>query len=320
MFYSTNGKLSYGGYDIYKAIGELRSWINPKNIGNHINSNADEIYFTLNDSRLNGFFVSNRTGSYRLQNEYCCFDIYEFKFNNPDQQQLKGTLLTAINPIIQKLLNNGIQFRDSTKIERYMSDAIVSLYIKNNELQDSLYITSDTTNNAGEFGFDVDKDMSYTLIILDNDEIKGTVKVSTADIMASKMKEIVVNTPVIEVLPSDPLIIQNINYDFGKSTLTPEAKLRLDATLVTVMKALPKIKVEISSHTDNVGDAAYNQKLSLERAENVANYLEKKGINKNRMITKGYGETQPIAPNTNADGSDNPEGRQKNRRTEFKIL
>jgi outer membrane protein OmpA-like peptidoglycan-associated protein len=77
----------------------------------------------------------------------------------------------------------------------------------------------------------------------------------------------------------------------------------------------PTIRIEISSHTDNVGSASYNEKLSTNRALSVVDYLvDKKGINKDRLEFKGYGFTEPIAPN------DSDQGRQLNRRTEFKIL
>jgi outer membrane protein OmpA-like peptidoglycan-associated protein len=69
-----------------------------------------------------------------------------------------------------------------------------------------------------------------------------------------------------------------------------------------------------------VGSDKYNLKLSEARAQSVVTYLISKGIDASRLKAKGYGSTQPIAPNTNEDGSDNPEGRQKNRRTEFKVL
>ncbi|RMG83714.1 MAG: OmpA family protein, partial [Bacteroidetes bacterium] len=91
-------------------------------------------------------------------------------------------------------------------------------------------------------------------------------------------------------------------------------------TLYKILVENPKIIVEISSHTDSKGDDEYNMKLSQRRAESVVNYLIKKGIEKERLHAKGYGETKPIAPNVNPDGSDNPEGRAKNRRTEFKII
>ncbi|MGZ4089526.1 MAG: OmpA family protein, partial [Bacteroidia bacterium] len=76
----------------------------------------------------------------------------------------------------------------------------------------------------------------------------------------------------------------------------------------------------IQSHTDSKGSDQYNEKLSQKRAESVVNYLIGKGINPLRLKAKGYGESKPIAPNENSDGSDNPEGRAQNRRTDFKII
>ena len=76
----------------------------------------------------------------------------------------------------------------------------------------------------------------------------------------------------------------------------------------------------MGSHTDSVDDEAYNQRLSQRRAEATVNYLVRKGIVPERLVAKGYGESKPIALNTNPNGTDNPEGRQRNRRTEFKIL
>jgi peptidoglycan-associated lipoprotein len=76
----------------------------------------------------------------------------------------------------------------------------------------------------------------------------------------------------------------------------------------------------MSSHTDSVASEAYNIQLSQRRAESTVNYLIKNGIDPTRLVAKGYGESKPIARNTNPDGSDNPTGRQRNRRTEFKIL
>ena len=78
--------------------------------------------------------------------------------------------------------------------------------------------------------------------------------------------------------------------------------------------------IELSSHTDSKGSDSYNMTLSRNRAKGVVEYLITKGISTKRLVAKGYGETQPVAPNENPDGSDNPEGRAKNRRTEFKEL
>ncbi len=76
----------------------------------------------------------------------------------------------------------------------------------------------------------------------------------------------------------------------------------------------------ISGHTDSKGSEEYNQKLSEKRAESVKKWLiENAGVNPKIIEISGYGESRPVAPNTNPDGSDNPEGRQKNRRVEIVI-
>jgi outer membrane protein OmpA-like peptidoglycan-associated protein len=82
----------------------------------------------------------------------------------------------------------------------------------------------------------------------------------------------------------------------------------------------PQIVVEIMSHTDSKGNDQYNMKLSQRRAESVVQYLVSKGVKVERLKAKGYGESKPVAPNENSDGSDNPEGRALNRRTDFKIV
>jgi len=85
------------------------------------------------------------------------------------------------------------------------------------------------------------------------------------------------------------------------------------------MKSNPNMKVEISGYTDNKGDDAYNLKLSDERAKAVVARLTEKGIDTGRMQAKGYGEAKPVAPNQKPNGTDNPDGRQLNRRVELKI-
>ena len=78
--------------------------------------------------------------------------------------------------------------------------------------------------------------------------------------------------------------------------------------------------MEVAGHTDSKGTDEYNQALSERRARAVYDYLGSKGIGAERMVGPvGYGESKPIAPNTNEDGSDNPDGRAKNRRTELNV-
>lgn len=107
-------------------------------------------------------------------------------------------------------------------------------------------------------------------------------------------------------------------FDFDKATLKPEGKAKLD-DLVGKLGAINLEVIIAVGHTDSIGTVAYNQKLSVRRAESVKAYLVSKGIEANRIYTEGKGESQPIAPNT-INGKDNPAGRAKNRRVEIEVV
>jgi outer membrane protein OmpA-like peptidoglycan-associated protein len=113
--------------------------------------------------------------------------------------------------------------------------------------------------------------------------------------------------------------LNNVFFDFDKWDLRPESFVELDR-VVKLLQENPAIEIEMSAHTDSRGADEYNLKLSDNRARSVMEYILSKGIASNRITSHGYGETMPVAPNANPDGTDNPEGRQLNRRVEFKIL
>lgn len=107
--------------------------------------------------------------------------------------------------------------------------------------------------------------------------------------------------------------LDNVQFETGKASLTKTSYKELNE-LLEYLKLKEDVVIEIAGHTDDVGDDISNQKLSEARANTVRNYLISKGITTKRVQAKGYGETNPIAPNTT------PEGRQQNRRTEVRIL
>ncbi|TWI08154.1 OmpA family protein [Aerolutibacter ruishenii] len=113
--------------------------------------------------------------------------------------------------------------------------------------------------------------------------------------------------------------LKGVNFDYDKSNLRPDA-VSILSEATEILKRYPELKVEVAGHTDSKGTDAYNQGLSERRAKAVYDYLTSNGVDASRLAgPNGYGESRPIAPNTNEDGSDNPEGRAKNRRTELNV-
>lgn len=137
-------------------------------------------------------------------------------------------------------------------------------------------------------------------------------------VVAIKPKPTLADT-ILSAPVNTAITMQEIYYDLNEFELMPASHPALDK-LVTLLKDHPNMEIEISAHTDNTGSAAYNKQLSEKRALNCVAYLTGKGIDKSRLQYKGYGATKPVAPNTNPDGSDNPEGRKLNRRIELRIL
>jgi outer membrane protein OmpA-like peptidoglycan-associated protein len=117
---------------------------------------------------------------------------------------------------------------------------------------------------------------------------------------------------LVPIEVGETIALNNVFFEQGKPVLKSQSYPELDR-LVQIMEENPSIRIELAGHTDNVGNKEALMKLSEDRVMAVKAYLEKKGIKKDRITGKGYGPVQPIAPN-NTD-----EGRQRNRRVEFRI-
>ena len=127
-----------------------------------------------------------------------------------------------------------------------------------------------------------------------------------------------VNASGCPVEKKAPIVLKGVTFEFDSARLTSNASQRLN-NVVNTLKGSPSINVRAEGHTDNIGGAAYNKRLSEERAASVKRYLVDHGISSRRLQTEGFGETRPVAPNTQSDGSDNPAGRAQNRRVELHV-
>ncbi|MBI5218936.1 MAG: OmpA family protein [Bacteroidia bacterium] len=335
LYYSSDKLPGFGGLDVYKTIGEQKNWTRPENLGYPINSSADDIYFVLSKTKGEGFFASNRAGGVTLRNVTCCDDLYTFQAPDLIKIVAKGTLFAVKDSSLFKLLTKSANSEfvniDKNKIDTntvtLLGNKLVSLFMIKENTRDSVFISNTGTDSKGEYSFNLEQGNSYIVRIENYGYDNKRMNVSTWNITKSDtikldavyMKVMADNTGKI-IKEKEAIVLKNITYEFAKSDLTPDALDYLDKFVLTTMTKMPKIVVEISAHTDSVSSDAYNLKLSQKRADNVVKYLISKGITIDRLISKGYGKSQPIARNTNPDGTDNPTGREKNRRTEFKIV
>jgi len=299
LYYSTDGKPGIGGLDVFGIEGEKTKWDKEslRNLEKAINSPADDFDYVLNKDRQSGFLVSNREGGVALLNGTCCDDIYSFKFVEYVNVWLDGLVTETANDSCLDDVEISLYITDAVTKERYLADQMVG--------------------NPCTFSFSLDPDKDYTIEVKKRGYFNDAIEVSTvgktpADTLKAKLS--------LELIPDKPIVLEGILYEFNSADLTPAAKESLDTGLYVILIGNPQIIIELSSHTDAKGSDDYNLKLSQKRAESAVKHLIDKGIDKKRLVHKGYGETLPVAENTNPDGSDNPEGRALNRRTEMKII
>ena len=305
MYFSSEGWPGLGGFDIFKTIGELKDWSQPKNIGYPINTGVDELYFSKEKEGDAGYFVSNRKGSVSLKNPTCCDDIYYYKENDFIHLGVKG---------------KTYEVQELKKVEDTLitSSITLSLVLLYDSLEgEEIVIKTILPEANGDYFFDLEKGKEYTLKANAENFFMQTFDISTKNAAESDTIE---KDFFMKRFSIKPIVVKNIYYQYDKFTLLDSSKSVIDTTMYKILIENPDIKIEIGSHTDSRGSDAYNQRLSQQRAQSVVDYLVKKGIPRKRLVARGYGESKPIAPNDNKDGSDNPEGRQMNRRTEFRIV
>ena len=317
-FSSTASKNQLGGYDIYKTNGSANKWTDAVPLPQPINSTYDDYYFSILKNNKEGFFSSNRPGSMTLDNGTCCDDIYSFNITECVKIYSWGTVRNAVNYDFYDNLNEkyhlGLKYPENNST---IPGVPVELYLSDKNENDEFLISRTTTDQNGNFSFELEPEKQYSVLVKNYGYFEKKVPVNTLNINCSDT--ITIGTTLINYLPRITIQL-NIYYDFDKYKLTDNARQTIDDMVMPLFDIFPNGIVEIGSHTDSIGTDLYNIRLSQKRSESVVSYLISKRISSERLVAKGYGMRIPIAPNTNKDGSDNPEGRQLNRRTEFKIV
>lgn len=299
LYFSSNGRPGIGGFDIFEAVGERSKWMGPAtNSGKEINSSYDDMYFqTFPNNREKSLIVSNREGTIALKHDHCCDDIFEINWKRLIESEY-------VLDFVEEGTNSPL-----VNVE-------VLVTVKDSPEGEILVLQRIKTDNMGRVLLNLQPGIDFNIIAESNSHFNKEVAISTKGKEKSSQEKMTIK---LKSIPGGEIIIPNIYYPFDKSYLTKEAQIAIDTSIFEILLENPTLIIEISSHTDSKGAEKYNQHLSQKRAESVVDYLIEKGIDKKRLEAKGYGEAKPIQPNTNEDGSDNPKGRAKNRRTAFKV-
>lgn len=302
LYFASDAHPGFGGLDLF-VVKRSSGKTTIENLSEPVNSTGDDFgIFLVRPDR--GFFTSNRDGGKGDD------DVYTFVNEDPDLRVV-NYYLAGVTYTPDK--EGKLQILPNTKVS--LIDA------NSNILQD--YVTG----TDGKFLFRVYENEDYNLIgELDGYLIRRqeyTTKGKSVD--PKTLKELITNITLDTLIVLDKIeinkifVLENIYFNFDKYDIRSDAATELDK-LVQLLIDNPEIKIEMGSHTDSVDNNVYNYELSKKRAEATVSYLISKGIAPDRLTARGYGEEVPIARNTNPDGTDNPKGRAKNRRTEFKIL
>ncbi len=306
LYFSSDGHPGFGNLDIFKAERKGGKMI-VQNLGSPINSNADDFGLFL-FSPTKGFFTSNRDGGAGDD------DIYTFVNDDPD--------LKIVNYFVQ---GTTITFDDNGK-ERILGNTTVKL------VDDSDQVVSETlTGQDGKFTFRVYPEENYYIIGEKQEYLTSRQPFTTVgkSVPKDSLTKLITNhffgikVPLDKIVIDKAIVLNNIYYDLDKWNIRPDAAKELDK-LVTIMKDNPDIKIELSSNTDSRNTAEYNMILSNKRAQSAKDYMVSRGINPDRIIAKGYGESRLLI--SDAEIAKLPTealkeaAHQKNRRTEFKIL
>jgi len=300
LLFSSDGQPGYGGFDLFRTYGERSRWAVAEPLKAPINGPKDDHFLAVNPNGKEGIFASNREGSISIKHKGCCDDLFQYVYFHKYDIDLKLQIADQSNTI-RDLENVDI------KIFRY----------RNLEDSTTILLEELKTDPHGRIESQIETGESYLV------QAKKTgflLNETTLDLRSKTDKEGIREVITLEPLPKEAIKVKQLYYETNKAELSPKIKEVIDQTIYKVLIDNPEIIVEISAHTDDRGTEEFNMTLSQERAENVVNYLIDKGISKSRLKAKGYGESNPVAPNQTEDGSDNPLGRSLNRRTEIKVI
>jgi OmpA-OmpF porin, OOP family len=296
LYFSSDRPGGIGENDIWMAKrldDSWTKWSEPVNLGKPINTEKSEAFFTLDAGGEYAYLTSS-------EGAYGASDIVRVKLLEKEMP----------DPVV---LVSGNVYNAKTK--KPLSASLVYEI-----LPEGKEAGNGTSNPAdGSFKMVLPYDKNYSIRASADKFFAISENLNLDSLVKAGYKVIHKDLYLVPIEIGQVFRLNNVFFDFDKYSLRPESFVELDR-VVKFLNDYPNVEIEMSAHTDSKGSDDYNMTLSDNRAKSVREYIIAKGIAATRIISKGYGETKPVAANANPDGTDNPEGRQLNRRVEFTIL
>jgi len=294
LFFSSQGHYCMGGLDLFHSMLLSNGyWSSPINVGYPVNTVNNDLFYIPSTNGAYVFFPLKNINRNLGDN-----DIYYLKGITP----LVSSFEIKISGTVSLSDNKSILPKDLK---------IIIIDSLNNDTADIII-----PNSKGEYSYITNRGI-YKIIYQGNGY---KTHIENLYLSNSTNKDIVLNVPLISKdVEKGYVVIKNIYFDYDKNDLRRESQIELEKIL-NIMKKYPNLTLEITGYTDSKGSKVYNDYLAKKRALSAINYFINNDISPDRFVAKGIGMDKYIAVNSNSDGSDNPDGRQFNRRVEMKVL
>ena len=286
LYFASNGHIGMGGFDIFysRKLNDT-TWSMPTNIGYPINTSGEEMNLIVGAGGKMVIFSSDKLEGYGGQDLYT-FELY------PEAQPVATTYM------------KGRVFDEKSKQPLAADFRIIDLENENEVVS----ATADPV--TGSFLISLPVNKNYALNVSMDGYLFHSENIEL--LSGTPDEPFLKNVGMKQLSVGESVVLKNVFFETNKYDLKDESRVEL-MKLHSFMQNNPAVSIEISGHTDNVGNDNDNQTLSENRAQAIYNFLIENGIEADRLSYKGYGETQPI------DTNDTEEGRANNRRSEFKI-
>ncbi len=301
LYFTSDGHPGMGKNDLYFTRRQPDgSWGQPQNLGYPINTKASEGTLTVSLDGRTAYFAADKPGG------QSGVDIYSFDLPLAARPQPVTYVRARVTDAVSgKNLVAKVEFSEAQTNQAFLSVSTKS---------DGTFLVCLPAGK--DYALNVNK--AKYLFYSDRFNLAETATFHQPFLLDIALQPISADTSVRSAPASSqpvagkPIVLRNVFFETGSAALRPESAAELDR-LVALLTESPSLSIQVNGHTDNVGNDAANQALSEARAKSVHEYLLGKNIAPARLRYRGYGETQPV------DTNDTPEGREKNRRTEFVV-